>query len=330
MAIIKMNFFSRIFVVALTLIFVAGCSKTVELKISNIEKSPKIQDTGNNQNIQVFSSQNSDMQITINSIEDVFNAMGLRVVGNYEMNKPFEIRYGKVNQKIYNLVSFMNEDLTYKLIKKYPDFGALSPLGMSIWVDEKNAINVSTLSLKGMSQAANVPLDDIDLNAYDAMLRKAMLRAMPNGLFTKLESPCDSKKSVRLKKFIVKSDLNIEEIEAQFEAELEKLDFLVPNYINMQEMIFDKYDYHIYDFYHIYSIYKIESIYQISKKYPQRGIFTPISFYLYKKKSEKSVNMGFLSVDASIYCADVRDKKLLMSLEEIQGALENIVTQIIE
>lgn len=39
------------------------------------------------------------MQITINSIEDVFNAMGLRVVGNYEMNKPFEIRYGKVNQK---------------------------------------------------------------------------------------------------------------------------------------------------------------------------------------------------------------------------------------
>lgn len=75
---------------------------------------------------------------------------------------------------------------------------------------------------------------------------------------------------------------------------------------------------------------KLNQYIKSAKNIRKEAYLPQFRFIFIKKRVKKASIWVFLSVDASIYCADVRDKKLLMSLEEIQGALENIVTQIIE
>ena len=104
------------------------------------------------QSVQVMSSDNSDGKITTKTIEAAFNANGLSVGANNDMNNPFGKRFPSLHYKVYNLAVFSNNDLTLKLIKKYPNFGLLMPLTMSIWSDG-NTMNVSTLTLDGLSRA---------------------------------------------------------------------------------------------------------------------------------------------------------------------------------
>lgn len=302
-----------------------GCTKAPQTKLET-----KIQST---QDVQVFSSSNKD--ITPKRIEDAFEAVGLSVLGNNDMNKPFKARFGSVHYPGYNLAMYANNDLTFNLIKKYPSFGALTPLTMSIW-KEKGTINIATLTINAMARTANIPLDDPDLIRYAQLVTDALHKAMPNGKFKKLSMvPIKQSKSLQIN-FIsninLDKDVNIqdfiEDFEAEFEGELEPLGFLFPNYINVQEEIFDEHDYHKYDFYHTYSICKFDVIYPVSKLHPEAGAWAPCSFYIYKKKGEDKIHMGFLSVENWISSLNIKDQASIKPLHEAQGMIIKVIKEI--
>ena len=89
---------------------------------------------------QVFSTDNADGKINAKSIEKAFNASGMHVDVNNDMNSIFEKRYKKVHHKAYNLAIFTNNALVTKLMKKHPRIGLITPLSMSIFSDEKNQL----------------------------------------------------------------------------------------------------------------------------------------------------------------------------------------------
>ena len=310
-------------VIALIALSVIACSSTPKTP----SQSNKIQD------VQVFTTNNKDGKVTTKSIESTFDTLGLSVQGNNNMNIPFKTRFAKVHYRVYNLAMYMNSDLTFNLIKKYPKFGALTPLTMSIWEDKEGNMNVATLTINGIARATGIPTDDPDLVAYSTLLNKALKQAMPNGYFKHLPYKVKFPKQSFAIDMTMEVDSNtpmeefIEDFEAEFEGELEPLGFLLPNYTNLQEEIFDDHDYHAYDFYHTYSICKFDVIFPVSKLHPEAGAWAPCSFYLYKKKNESKMHMGFLGVDNWITTLDIEDQESIRPLKEAEGMIIDILTE---
>jgi len=317
--------YSLVFAV-LTAFLIVGCSA-----FKSVPATPK-----KSQDVQVYTTPNKDGKITAKTIEDTFESVGLSVPGNNDMNKPFKSRFGKVHYKIYNLAMFVNNDLSYKILKKYPKFGALTPLTMSIWEDKNQNMSISTLTINAMSRATGVPKSNPDLIAYARLIKKALTKALPNGHFKDLDySAKFPHKSFAIDMTAkVADDVPVEDFiddfEAEFEGELEPLGFLLPNYTNVQEEIFDDHNFHEYDFFHTYSICKFDVIYPVSKLHPEAGAWAPCSFYLYKKKDEKIMHMGFLGVDNWITTLNIRDQKSIKPLKEAEGMIVNILKEMSE
>lgn len=287
------------------------------------------------QSVQVYMADNTDGKITPESISAAFDSVGLAVPGNNNMNGPFKLRFKNTYYDTYNLAMFVNGDLTLKLVKKYPNFGALTPLTMSIWSDDKkHTMNISTLTIDGMARAGNIPVTDPDLIAYAALIKTALAKALPNGSFKVLEhtikSPAES--------FALTFEATVEEgtdlveyrenFEAEFEGELEPIGFLLPNYTNLKEEFFNKAGFDEYDFYITYSICKFDVIYPVSRLHPEAGAYAPCSFYIYKKKGDNTVHMGFLGIDNWITTLDIEDEESIKPLREAQEMIEKIVTEI--
>lgn len=286
------------------------------------------------QSVQIYSAPNADGAITPKTIDEAFEKSGLTVGGDNNMNSPFEKRFGKVHYKTYNLGMFSNTDLTVKLIKKYPKFGSLTPLTMSIWSDDtKKTMNIATLTLTGMSKAVGIPENDPDLVAYAAMVKTALKAALPKGEFQKTNFPIVDKKASYKQEFtidITETDpAKIQEIkgniEAGFEAEMEPLGFLLPNYMNLQADVFAPLGFDEYDIYVTYSICKFDVIYPVSKYYPAAGAWAPCSMYIYHRKGEDKIHIGYLGVDSWITSLGMTDKEGMDKLYEAQGMITKIL-----
>jgi len=324
-----MKYLNALYLALAISIITTGCSTHISPTLTSTSTSKVIQD------VQVYSCDNTKKLITAQSIEDAFESIGLSVPGNNNMNKPFTARFGKVHYEIYNLAMYLNSELTFKLIKKYPKFGILTPLTMSIYSNKGN-INISTLTINGMSRATGVPLNDSDLIAYANLIDQALKKAMPNGHFKNLAfTPKHSQKSLQLN-FNAAVNLEdgntiddfIDDFEAEFEAELEPYGFLFPNFMNLQEDIFDNYSYNVYDFYHTYSICKFDVIYAVSKLHPEAGAWAPCSFYIYKLKNEDKMHMGFLGVQNWITTLDIKDKESIKALTDAQKTIKQTLKEL--
>ncbi len=298
--------------------------------------SQKVDDQNNEQSVQVYSAPNQDATITTKTIDEAFEKNGLTMGGDNNMNFPFEKRFGKVYYKTYNLAMFSNTDLTVKLIKKYPKFGSLTPLTMSIWSDDtKNTMNISTLTLVGMSKAVDIPVNDPDLVAYAAMVKMAIKAALPNGEFKKTNFPVvDVNKASSFKQeFTVNmTETNPDaiqaikgNIEAAFEGEMEPLGFLLPNYMNLQQDVFEGLGFKEYDIYLTYSICKFDVIYPVSKDSPAAGAWAPCSMYIYHRKGEDKIHIGYLGVDSWISSLGMTDKEGIEKLYEAQTMITKIL-----
>jgi len=315
------------FIAGFMAISILGCSAAVA------EPAKK----ANPQSVQVMSTENSDGKITTKTIEKAFDSVGLTVGANNDMNNPFGKRFPSLHYKVYNLAVFSNTELAFKLIKKYPQFGALMPLTMSIWSD-KGTMNAATLTLDGMARAGKIPIDDPDLVAYAAMITKALKASMPNGALKELNHTVKDPKDSYAIDFIAEIDTEEvtdfdeykEDFQAEFEGEMEPLGFLFPNFMNIKEEIFDDADYDVYDFYDTYSICKFDVIYPVSKAYPEAGAYAPCSFYMYKKKDEDKMHLGFLGVDNWIKTLDIQDEHSIKQLRDAQKMIENIVNELTE
>ena len=289
------------------------------------------------QSVQVFQADNKSGKITPQTISQTFTKVGLKSSGNNNMNKPFSQRFPKLHYKTYNLAMFKNDALTLALIKKYPTFGVLAPMTMSIWED-KGKMNISTLTIDGMARVANIPLNDPDLIAYSAMIKTALYKAMPHGKFKTLDFLVkDPKRSFAINFSMdveIDEDTSMEDFredfEDEFEGELEPIGFLMPNYLNLEEDMFEPAGYKAYDFYVTYSICKFDVIYPVSRLHPEAGAYAPCSFYVYKKKGEDTMHMGYLGVKNWIETLDIKDQKSIKPLLDAQEMINNIVNEITE
>ena len=198
------------------------------------------------QNIQIFSLDNSNGAINAKSVEKAFNASGVSVDVNNDMNSIFSKRYGNIHHKNYNLAIFHDEKSILNLMKKYPSIGLITPLSMSIYSDDtKNTINISTLSLNGMSRITKIPVTNTDLIAYAKSVDTALHKALPNGAYIAVNHDIKPKDKSLTTDFSFELELEDgttyselkEDFKAEFEGELGPVGYLVPKSYSSNMMI---------------------------------------------------------------------------------------------
>jgi len=291
----------------------------------------------NQQDIQIYSAPNADGKISAKSINRAFESVGFIVDGNNDMNKPFGLRFHKKYYNVYRLMITHSPKEVLELVKKHPGAGLLSPLSMSIYSDDKkNRINMATLTLHGMARITGISENDKALIAYYELLNKALAKALPNGKFEVVDSKTlsDKKLDVSFKTtFDLGEDGDIDEakedFQAEFEGELEPIGFLFPGYIDLNSEFNDA-GYDEFDFYDTYSICKFDVIFPVHIKHPEAGAFAPCTFFMYKKKSEKTVHMGFASVENWVSASGIKDENALKPLRAAQKMIEDVVNELIE
>jgi uncharacterized protein (DUF302 family) len=210
---------------------------------------------------------------------------------------------------------------------------------MSIYSnDEKKTMNISSLTLRGMSRITQIPMDNPDLISYAKFLEEALAKALPGGEFQKLsyKNMADMSQSLATTFEVefegddadARRDAK-DDFEAEFEGELEPIGFLFPGFVDLNSE-FTEGGYTEFEFYDTYSICKLDVIYPIHQKHPEVGAFAPCTFHIYKYKTDPKVYMGFPSVDNWITATDldIEDKKTFGTLIEAQKLIEDIVKDI--
>jgi uncharacterized protein (DUF302 family) len=290
------------------------------------------------QNLQVFSVDNTKGTINAKSIEKAFNASGLVVDVNNDMNSIFSKRYKHVHHKNYNLAIFHNDKSIIKLIKKYPSIGLITPLSMSIYSDDaKHTINISTLSLAGMARITQIPLSNPDLIEYAKHIDTAVHAALPNGAYSTVNHSTKAKDNlttVFTSKLEIEEGSNIteakESFEEEFVGELGPVGFLVPKSYKLQDELFKANGVSDYDFFDTYSIIRFNVIYPVSKNHPDAGAYAPFSLAIYKKKGEDAIHIIYPSIDNWISDLDISDKETIKAVNQTQDMLKTILEELTE
>ena len=285
--------------------------------------------SGEGQNLQIFSVANSNAKINAKSIEAAFSASGVTVDVNNDMNSIFSKRYGKVHHKKYNLAIFTNAALVKKLMDKYPTIGLITPLSMSIYSGEDKSINVSTLSLAGMSRITKIPSSDPDLIAYSKLVDGALHKALPNGKYLKVKHSQNTKDEL-VTAFELELELEDgdsyedakEGFKEEFESEISPVGFLVPKSYTIEHAD--------YDFFDTYSIIRFNAIFPVSKNHPDAGAYAPFSLVMYKKKDEESMHIAFPSIDNWIQDLDIKDKETIKAVKQTQNMMQEILEGLTE
>ena len=290
------------------------------------------------QDIRIFTVANKDGKITGATIEKAFEKTGFSIDGNNDMNKPFKARFGSTYYPVYRLATVHDPDLAAKLVKVNPQIGLLTPLSMSIWQDNDGSMHISSLSLRGMSRMSGIPVDNADLIALANKMEKALRAALPGGHFEALafQKVADASKPLAVTfeaEFDVGKGATIgdakDDFEAEFEAEMEPIGFLFPGFIDLNDELQSQ-GINDFDFFDTYSVCKLDVIYPVSKTHPEVGAFAPCTFFLYKKKGEEEVHMGFPSVQNWIASTDIADKASLDPLVEAENLFIKTVDSITE
>ena len=330
-----MNKIYTILVSALVALTLTACSAT----------APKVQagiDDG--QDIRIFTVSNEDGKITAATIEKAFESVGFAIDGNNNMNSPFKPRFGATFYETYHLFTTHSRKHTLALAKNYPSIGLLAPLSMSLYSnrdDDTSAgktMSISSLTLRGMSRITQIPMDNADLVSYAKFLEEGLRAALPGGHFKELKytkvAGEDKPLSITFETVFAGEDADEraeakDDFEAEFEGELEPIGFLFPGFVDFVSEFADG-GYAGYEIYDTYSICKLDVIYPIHQEHPEVGAFAPCTFYIYKKKDEETVYMGFPSVGNWVTATDLMDDKSLKPLIEAEKMIEDVVNEIIE
>jgi len=230
--------------------------------------------------IEIFTSENTDGNITTASIEQAFKEAGFIVSANRDMNGPFVKQFKESGFDTYNLFTFYKQDTVLDLVKKYPNIGLFAPMSMSIYTKKgEKKISVSSLTAEAMAKIMKAPSDDKTLHDLRILVKKTLKKAMPNGSFETLAYEMTEAKGELVTNFSMDMDADewedeLEEFKMGFEGELAPNGFVIAGHNNLGDD-FEESNYDAFDFYEVYSVCKLPVIYTIAKTRPEAGAYAP-------------------------------------------------------
>ena len=293
------------------------------------------------QDIQIYTTNNSNGEITGASIEKTFADAGFLISGNNDMNIAFKSKFQKTNHKMYHLFTLYKRDLVLELIKITPKAALFTPLSMSFYMNEgSNDISVSSISLQGMSKVTGIPADNKHMVEYSKLIRATLAKALPGGHFEKTSYKILKPRGDLITSFTYEMELEegtdadaieeeLEGIQEELESSLETVGFVIAGFNKLADE-FKEAGYDKYDFFDAYSICKLPVIFEVAKTHPEAGAFAPCTVYMYKEKGSKTIQMAYPSVNNWISSLDIKDEASIKVLVDAENIMIEVVNEVTE
>ncbi len=284
--------------------------------------------------LHLFEIDNKKGAITPANIEKMLKANGFAVDLNSEMNLPFTKQFQKTTFNIFTLMTFHHEELSIDLVKKYPQAGVFTPMGIGIYQSlDEDILHLSILTSD--AQAKILGSDTKILQEIESALLSTIKKSFPNAKHSISE---DSLKESRQLVTEYKFDLDgedweemKEETEMNLESGFDPHGFVMPSYLDFnEEMTKEATVDSPYDFFVTYSICKLEVIYTVALSRPEAAAFAPCTTMVYKKKDEDKIVMGFPAVYNWMSSVKVEDKDAKAVLMKAQKDFESILISVTE
>ena len=291
--------------------------------------------------IQIYTADNSKGKITGKSIEKAFVDAGFKISGHNDMNIAFKGKFQKTNHKMYRLFTLYKKDLVLELVKVSPKAALFAPLSMSIYMNNgSNDISVSSLALDGMAKVTGISATNKHMIEYSKLVRATLAKALPNGHFEKIKYTPVKPTGELITTFTYEMELEggndadaieeeLEGIQEELEGSLETVGFVLAGFNKLGDE-FKEAGYDKYDFFDAYSICKLPVIFEVAKNTPEAGAFAPCTFYMYKEKGSKTIQMAYPSVYNWLSSLAIKDKASVKVLEDAQKIMVDVVNEATE
>ena len=289
------------------------------------------------QDIQVYTTNNSDGKITGKTIEKTFVDAGFIISGNRDMHIAFKSKFKHINNKMYHLFYLHKKDLVSELIKVSPKAALFAPLSMSIYMRKgSNDISISSLSIDGMAKVTGISATNKYMIEYSKLIKSTIAKALPNAHLEK-----QAYKQVKAEESLITSftgEMDVEEdelqdeisgLEMELKSSLETVGFIIAGYNKLGDDL-KEIGYNKYDFFDAYSICKLSVIFEVSKKHPEAGALAPCTLYLYKEKGSKEVHVAFPSVNNWFSSLAIDDEVSVKELKNAEQLVVDVVNEVIE
>lgn len=279
--------------------------------------------------LHLFDVDNKNGNITAKQISKAFSDNGFGIVVDSNMNKPFMIQFKKTDYKVFTLLTVYHKKISLELVKKYPEAGVFTPLGVGIYQNKKeDTLHVSVLSSE--AQAKILGFDDKLIKNIEKEVLAVLKKTFPNAKHKFSEDSLREAHNLITK---YEYDLDGEDWEEERENLIMSLEngfdlygFVAPGRLNVNENIADS----PYDFYETISICKLPVIYTVSLTRPEASAFAPCSLMIYKKKDEDKIVLGFPAVHNWMSSAKVENKDAVEVLLKAQKQFEAILIEATE
>jgi len=285
--------------------------------------------------IEIFTAANPKGKITPKQIEEAFKKAGFTVSANRDMNGPFKKQFKSSGFDTFHLFTFYKKEAVLELVKKYPNVGLFAPMSMSIYTKTGDkTISVSSLTVEAMAKIMKAPKEDKTLLALRALVKKTLKSVMPQGSFENAKHEIQTPQGSLVTEYTMEMDAKdwdeeLEDLKMSLEGEIAPNGFVIAGFNNLGDE-FEESKYEVYDFYEVYSICKLPVIYTIAKTRPEAGAYAPCSLYLYKKKNDKMMHIGFPSVYNWISSMAIKDTEEIKVLEAAQKGMNKILKSLTE
>jgi len=288
--------------------------------------------TADSNHVRVFTADNTDGKITAKSIQAAFEKAGFMVEANNDMNEPFKRDCKRTVFDVYNLMVLWRKDTALALAEKYPKFGLFTPLSMSIYTRKGDkTISVSSITPAGLAAMVGIDANEQALIDLGKNIEAALKSAMPNGKFVTLPYKMKAPEGPLVAEASFPAGDDWEEtkddLQMKFEEGLALNGFVSPAFVDLN-YDFDEHEKDWYTFYDAYSICKIRVIFTVSQLHPEAGAFAPCTMFMYLKKDDNTIHMGFPTVHKWISALNITDKESLDVLMDAQKKYEGILARI--
>ncbi|WP_373004960.1 DUF302 domain-containing protein [Sulfurimonas sp.] len=283
--------------------------------------------------LHLFEVDNKNGSITPDAIEKAFVKNGFKIAINSEMNLPYTKQFKKTNFKVYNLLTVYHSKLSHDLVKKHPDAGVFTPLGVGIYQGlNEDTLHISTLTSE--AQAKILGFDDELLKSIEKEVLKTIKSVLPNAKHKLSEDSLKESRDLVTKYELGLDGADWEEMKEELELGLENgfkpVGFVMANYLDFNEELVEGGKLSPFDFYVTYSICKLKVIYTVSQTRPEAAAFAPCTLMVYKKKDEDKIVMGFPGVYNWMSSARVDNKDAQAVLQKAQDDFEAILREVTE
>ena len=286
-----------------------------------------------NEDIIVYSVDNSSGKITPAAITEALKKNGYVVPVNRDMNGPFKKQFEKTTFDTYNLLIAYHKRISMDLVLKNADAGIFVPFSMGIW-QKKGDKTFSVAFLSGKAMSRIVGGEEAGFVQLEKETRKAVESALPGAKEVPLPYKRASVDHPLKTKVLVENDPeeaedNFDEIKMTIETGLKPIGFILAGRVSY-DMDLDEAGHEEFIFYETFSLCKLKVIYNIAIDHPEAGAFAPCTLAMYQKKGAENTVLVFPNVYNWFASLNLKDEKLKALLIKAQKDMEELLNSLNE